>query len=389
MGKEVVVQLPKLGESIVSATVVSWHKKEGDFVKTDESLLEVTTDKVNSEVPSPINGKIIKIYAQEGQEIQVGDKLALIESTAKKEDETVEVTQTIIETEKIKVTSHSDFLSPAVVNLLREANIPLEEVDKIPRLSESGRLTKKDVEAFIESKKQKLIEKLDDHERIKMDVMRKSIAENMVKSFYAAPHASLMTQVDVTDVLNLIKENKESFLQKHGVKLTVTSFVAKAICSAIKEFPYLNSSLEEDTIIMKHYVNLGIAVHVDKGLQVPIIRHCQKMDIAQIAKSLTDLAQKARGKKLRAKDVMEGSITFTNFGMTGVMAGIPIIRYPEVAIIGMGAIEKKPLVMANDEIKVRSTAMLTLTFDHRVLDGIYGCGFLNKVKTDLENAKLD
>jgi 2-oxoglutarate dehydrogenase E2 component (dihydrolipoamide succinyltransferase) len=217
-----------------------------------------------------------------------------------------------------------------------------------------------------------------------MSGMRKAIADNMVRSFYEAPHASLITEVDVTGVLKLIQKEKEGFFARHGVKLTITSFVARAMIKALQEFPLLNSSLDDDTIVVKRFVNVGIAVSVEQGIMVPVIKHCQRMNLAAIAKALGEVSEKARSNRLSPDDVADGTITLTNFGMSGVAIGIPIIRYPEVAIVGIGATQKKVVALDDETFGVRSMMHISLTFDHRVLDGMYGCGFLNSLKKHLE-----
>jgi 2-oxoglutarate dehydrogenase E2 component (dihydrolipoamide succinyltransferase) len=217
-----------------------------------------------------------------------------------------------------------------------------------------------------------------------MSGMRKAIADNMVRSFYEAPHATLVTQVDVTGVQKLIQKEKENFLKQHGSKLTLTSFVARAIAKALQEYPLINSSLEEDTIVVKRFVNLGIAVSVDQGLMVPVIKHSQRKTLAEIAKEIGELSSKARAGKLSPDEVKEGTITLTNFGITGVQIGIPIIRYPEVAIVGIGAAYKQVGPLEDDVLAVRTLMHVSLTFDHRVLDGIYGCGFLSALKKHIE-----
>jgi 2-oxoglutarate dehydrogenase E2 component (dihydrolipoamide succinyltransferase) len=196
--------------------------------------------------------------------------------------------------------------------------------------------------------------------------------------------------VDVTAILRLIQKEKEEFLLKQGFKLTMTAFVARAIAKALQEYPLINSSLEEDTILLKRYVNLGIAVSVEQGLLVPVIKHCQRLSLTGIAKAIGELSAKARNGKLTPDEVQEGTITLTNFGMTGVQIGIPIIRYPEVAIVGIGAAYKKVVPLENDVLAIRSIVHVSLTFDHRVLDGVYGCGFLSALKKHLEEeVKVD
>lgn len=387
MSNHVEVTLPKLGESIVSATVVSWFKKEGDPVALDEPLLEVSTDKVNSEIPSPVAGTLEKIIVSENEEVAVGAVLARVSTEASSADTSSE------SVEKQKAPSQEapdrqDVFSPAVLRLAKQLGISIEEFNDIPRTGSGNRLTKKDLETYAHQKNKAL--DTGDHvtsegvERIPMTPIRKAIAQTMVKSFYQAPHASLITEVDLTDIMQLIKSEKESFLKEHGVKLSITSFVARSIARSLGTYPLLNASLDGDTILMKRFVNLGIAVSVDHGVIVPVIKNCEKLSIIEIAKHVASLAQKARSNTLEQEDVKQGTITMTNFGMTGTMIGIPIIRYPEVAIVGLGAIQKKVVPTDAGEMVIRDMMHVSLTFDHRVIDGIYGCEFLNALKKHLE-----
>jgi 2-oxoglutarate dehydrogenase E2 component (dihydrolipoamide succinyltransferase) len=377
MSEQILITLPKLGESIVSATIIQWFKKVGDVIALDEPLLEVSTDKVNSEIPSPAAGVLQEIIAMPSQEVQVGETLAILSTTASKKS--VEPT---LKTPSPSGTAQEDLLTPAVLKLMKEKGIDLSEIDRIERTGQGGRLTKKDIENYCLSRAKPSQEAL---ERVKMTPMRKAIAENMVRSFYEAPHASLITEIDVTGVVNLIKEQKESFLKETGAKLTVTSFAARAIARAAEAYPLINSSLENDTIVMKHFVNLGVAVSVDQGVIIPVIHHCHQLSLTEIARQIARLADGARRHALTPDDVSGGTITMTNFGMAGTQIGIPIIRFPEVAIVGLGAITKKVAVMPDDTTAIRSMMMVSLTFDHRVLDGIYGCGFLNELKKHLES----
>ena len=405
MSDEIKINLPKLGESIVSATVVQWFKKVGDSVALDEPLLEVSTDKVNSEIPSPAAGILQQIFAQPDQELQVGELLAVLsQKAAVPAAAAVAAAPQAAPLIASKSSENSDFLSPSVMRLLREKGIALSEIDRIPHTGEGGRLTKKDVDQYTPAvpsaapavavcPMKKAAPEIpsstgSEIEKVKMSPMRKAIADNMVRSFYEAPHATLITEVDVTGLLKTIQEQKQTFLQKTGAKLTVTAFAARAMAKALKAFPLINSSLEGDTIVMKRFVNLGIAVSVDQGVMVPVIRSCQQLTLAQIAKQISELAEKTRSHQLSPEDVKEGSITLTNFGMTGTMIGVPIIRYPEVAIVGLGAVTKKVAAMPDDSIAIRSVMMVSLTFDHRVLDGIYGCGFINELKKRLEEDLL-
>jgi 2-oxoglutarate dehydrogenase E2 component (dihydrolipoamide succinyltransferase) len=206
----------------------------------------------------------------------------------------------------------------------------------------------------------------------------------MVRSFYEAPHASLITEVDVTELLKCIAEKKESFLAQWGVKLTITCFIARAIARTLKEYPLINSSLEQDTIVLKKQVNLGIAVSIEQGVMVPVIKQCELLTLPEIAKAISDLSERTRLGKLEIEEVKEGTITLTNFGMTGVQIGIPIIRFPEVAIVGVGAVQRRVVPQDDDSFAIRSLMHISLTFDHRVLDGLYGCAFLNSLKKHIE-----
>lgn len=402
MSELVNVTLPKLGESIMNATIVQWFKKVGDPVQLDEALLEVSTDKVNSEIPSPIAGVIKNILVSPDQEVAVGDLLAVIEIGVAQATPVSPIAAGLKPTmeKKAQEEDMKDFFSPGLLKMAREQGIGHEELEKIPATGAGGRLSKKDLEDYLVKKRTQpqmvkpcpiskgtTAEKSSglEVERVKMTGMRKAIADNMVRSFYEAPHATLITEVDVTSALKLVQKNKEEFLAKHGAKLTITSFVARAINAALKEFPLINSSLEQDTIVVKRFVNLGIAVSVDQGIMVPVIKHCQRLSLPETAKQLQELSQKARNNSLTPNDVSEGTITLTNFGMSGVAIGIPIIRYPEVAIIGIGAVQKKVIVLEEDTLAIRSIMNASLTFDHRVLDGMYGCGFLNAFKKHLEN----
>ncbi|HEX2579938.1 MAG TPA: dihydrolipoamide acetyltransferase family protein [Rhabdochlamydiaceae bacterium] len=392
MTEEYQVMLPKLGESIVSATIVQWFKKEGDQINLDEPLLEVSTDKVNSEIPSPVSGVLQKILAGPDQELQVGEVLAVIQMSQGPAGDTTRVTTEVKREAASTGSEMQGFFSPALLRLARENNISLDELEKIPTTGAGGRLSKRDLELYIESRKASKNKPCPmatkslpaDVERIKMSGMRKAIADNMVRSFYEAPHATLITEVDVTSIMQMIQKEKEAFLAKYGAKLTITSFAARAVSKALKDYPFLNSSLEDDTIVVKKFVNVGIAVSVDQGIMVPVVKNCEALSLPEIAKAVGNITMKARSHQLSPCDVQDGTITLTNFGISGVMMGIPIIRYPEVAILGLGAIQKKVVALEDDTMAVRSVIHVSLTFDHRVIDGMYGCGFLNSLKQHLE-----
>ncbi len=367
MTDQVQVLLPKLGESIHSATIVKWFKNVGDPVRLDEPLLEVSTDKVNSEIPAPVAGVLLSIHAQLQQELQVGALIAVIGSA---------LSAPVLPPPSETATG---FFSPACLRLAQEAGISAAELEKIPGTGIAGRVTRQDIEGHIAAKRQTPA----NVERVQMTGMRKAIADNMVRSFYEAPHATLVAEVDVTAPLQWIQKEKEAFSEKYGCKITITTFVAQALVQALREFPLINSSLEGETILVKHFVNLGIAVSVGQGLMVPVVRGAHRLDLPGLALAISEISAKARNGKLSPDDVREGTITLTNFGMSGVQIGVPIIRHPEVAIIGVGAICKKVVPLDGDILAIRSMMHISLTFDHRVLDGMYGCGFLNSLKNHL------
>ncbi len=392
------VALPKLGESILGATVVQWLKKEGDRIALDEPLLEVATDKVNSEIPSPVAGILQEICVHPDQEIEIGALLAKIQTGACSAEVTSKEESPVIQQESAVEKGNEEVFSPAVLRLAKMEGIGFEQLRKIEGSGEGGRITKKDIETYAASKKTcplkaktaapQSSELTESEERIVMSGMRKAIAENMVRSFYEAPHASLVLEADVTDIIKMIAREKERFVETHQAKLTITSFLVQALTKAIQQFPMLNASLDGETIVLKRYVNVGIAVNIDKGLVVPVIKNCQERNLVSIAKSLSDLSSRARAGKLSPNEVQEGTVTLTNFGMTGALIGVPIIRYPEVAIIGAGTVQKRVVVRDDDSFAIRHMMYLTLTFDHRVIDGIYGCQFLAAFKQHLESISV-
>lgn len=371
--------MPKLGESIVSATIVTWLKREGDRVEIDEPLLEVSTDKVNSEIPSPVSGTLVKILAQVDETYDVDMLLCIIEAEG---DQVIEQAVSRSCPSSGQTQDKSNFYSPAVLRFAKENNISMEELASIKGTGGGGRLSRKDIQNYLsEQGKSQAQSHL---ERVKMSGARKAIAEQMVKSFYEAPHASLVMEVDVTHICHYIEEEKQTFFEKHGYKLTITSYFIEAIAKAAQKFPYINASIDQDTIVLKKFVNVGIAVSVDQAVIVPVIRNADRLTTVEIAKQVADLANKAKNKQLAPDEVQGGTITMTNFGMGGAKIGIPIIRYPEVAIIGIGKLERQLTVLDDDSTAIRNKIHMSLTFDHRAIDGMYGCEFLSAVKHYLE-----
>ncbi len=368
------IRLPKLGESILSATLVRWFKKEGEKIERDQPLAEVSTDKVSSEIPSPLSGTITKIWAHVDQELEIGALLATISAA--------ETCQT-----------RAPLFSPAILHLAQQHQIGIEELNTIATTGAEGRLTRRDVESYLVDRKNSQEEIIpppsspppSPFQRIKMSRMRKAIADNTSRSFYSAPHATLIAEVESSSLIELIASQKEPFRARYGAKLTITSLIAHAICQTLPGYPFLNSSIEGEEIVIKPTINLGIAVSIDHGLLVPVIKNCHTMDVATIAQKIEHLSSRARSGTLSPEETAEGSITLTNFGMTGISIGIPIIRHPEVAILGIGAVTQKVFALDNKTLQIGSSFHISLTFDHRVIDGIYGCHFLSSLKEKLSS----
>lgn len=377
--EEFTVTLPKLGESIMSATVVQWFKKEGEHISLDEPLLEVSTDKVNSEIPSPVKGTVKKILAQPDTELDVGAPLAVISTT----DAPIAKAETKVAEQKTTCgASMSGFYSPSVLRLAQEKGLSVDQLAKMQGSGAGGRITKKDLENY--SPHQAPAIQAGETEQIQLSGMRKMIADKMVQSATEIPHATLVSEVDVTDALALIAKEKEAFTKKHGVKPTITALIAKAISVAAGQYPMFNATFDGSTLSKHASVNVGIAVSLEKGLMVPVILESNTKSIPEIAKSVADFAARARSNTLNPDDVQNGTITMTNFGMGGTLIGIPIIRHPEVAIIGIGAIERKVVPTDDDNFVIRKKVYISCTFDHRVIDGMDGCHFLAALKKHLE-----
>lgn len=398
MEKVIDFKFPQIGETSSGGIIVRWLKKEGEFIFENEPLLEITTDKIATEITSPVSGVLKQIIALEGSEVFTLDLLAQISV----EEDSSHIKEMDQEKEEVCNKNHSLLnlnkeileFSPAVLSLIQREGLSSNDLKQIQGTGNAGRVTKKDVERYLAVKNDNLekshtlnINAVED--RIPMSALRQAIASSISKSSYEVPHSSLMIDVDFTDLVNLITKEKERFLSVHKVKLTVTSFIIQALSQVLQQFPLLNSFLDGNTIVVKRKVNVGVAVNLNKeGVVVPILKNCQERNLVSIAKELADLANRARLGKLSLDEIKEGTITLTNFGMNGALLGIPIIRYPEVAIIGVGAIKKTIVIKEDDSFAIRKVAYLTLTFDHRLLDGIYGSEFLSTLKNRLESVTL-
>ncbi|MEX2477644.1 MAG: 2-oxoglutarate dehydrogenase, E2 component, dihydrolipoamide succinyltransferase [Gracilimonas sp.] len=447
-GERIEVQMPQMGESVVEATVIGWSKQVGDTVEEDETLLEISTDKVDSEVPSPAAGTLVEILAEENDTIEVGQTIAVIATgkaaasggsskPAPKKEEKKESARAKQEAQPVAASSNgtsggsepqrmgSDgrFYSPLVRSIAKEEGISQEELEAIDGSGQNGRVSKQDILSYVEDKKAGRVSapaqksaglskptskssdgsisagQLDvkhspsgDVEVIKMDRMRKMIAEHMVKSKQTSAHVTTFAEVDVTNMVNWRNANKGKFQEKTGTKLTFTPLFVEAIITAMLEFPLINSSVNGDEIHLKKDINFGLAVALGEGgeggLIVPVIKKAQEKNLVGLANAVNEVAVKARSKKLSPDDLVGGTITLTNYGSVGNLMGTPIINQPQVAIIGTGAIEKRPVVLetdAGDVIAIRQMMFLSMSYDHRIIDGAHGGAFLNRIKEILED----
>ncbi len=462
-GERVEVQMPKMGESVMEGTVIEWTKSVGDKVEEDETLLEISTDKVDTEVPSPQAGTLVEILAEAGETIEVGQTIAIIATgkaasgakskpsgPAQKESSKAESKEKEKEkepavsvsgsngapsggTEPQRIGSDGRFYSPLVRSIAKEEGISQEELESIEGSGQGGRVSKQDIMAFLEERKaapkkepkaaeaglsKPVSDKKEavkqeggikagqlnvqrpsgDVEIVKMDRMRKMIADHMVKSTQTSAHVTTFAEVDVTNLVRWREANKKKFQERSGTKLTYTPLFIEKIIQAIREYPLINSSvnLEDSEIIVKRDINFGLAVALGEGgeggLIVPVIKKAQEKNLVGLAEEVAELASKARNKNLSPDDLVGGTITLTNYGSVGNLMGTPIINQPQVAIIGTGVIEKRPVVLETDQgdvIGIRHMMYLSMSYDHRIIDGAHGGAFLNRIKEMLENFDTD
>jgi len=423
--------LPAMGEGVIEATINKWLVAEGSQIKEDDPLVEVATDKVDSEVPAPATGTLVTIIAKEGSVTKVGEILAIIEihveksqEESKKIEKEVERIRETIETVKqekseVEVLSHEmksrtpsgKFISPLVRSIAAREGISYSDLDKTTGTGMDGRLTKDDILKILESRKNaeeavKVVEnvkaakkdKLSDaqsrgDEIIPMDRVRKLIADHMVMSKRTSPHVTSFIDADVTRLVNWRNANKEKFLASEGQKLTLTPIFIDAVARALYEFPMVNISVDGNNIIKKKNINIGMATALPDGnLIVPVIKNANEKNLTGLAKAVNDLAERARNNKLKPDEITGGTFTITNFGSYNNLAGTPIINQPQAAILGTGVVRKTPAVIETpdgDMIAIRQIMILSLSYDHRVIDGALAGKFLHKVKDILENYSPD
>ncbi len=399
---KVELKMPKMGESIMEATILKWLKKEGESVSFEEPILEIATDKVDSEVPSPVEGILEKIFFKEDDTVAVGETIAWIQSPNGKEQTNTESKPTIdeksitkIQKEKpLKSEKNKKFFSPLVRTIATKEQISDHELDTIQGTGSGGRVNKFDILNFIEqrkSKPQNLNSKSmqGDVEIFEMDRMRKLIAEHMVMSKSTAPHVTSFVEVDVTSIVDWRNKVKDEFFRKFSERITFTPIFIEAVVEAIKAFPMVNISLEGTKIIKKNFINIGMATALPDGnLIVPVIKNADHLSLIGLTSAVNHLAENARKNKLKPEDIQGGTFTVTNVGTFGNVMGTPIINQPQVAILAIGAIKKKPAVVETeygDLIAVRHMMFLSLSYDHRIVDGFLGGSFLRKIADLLES----
>jgi 2-oxoglutarate dehydrogenase E2 component (dihydrolipoamide succinyltransferase) len=413
--------MPKMGESISEATIISWVKNVGDYVEAEETILEVATDKVDSEVPAPVSGVITEIRFQKDAVVEVGTVLALIEEAAGsqktevrstkievKKEQVVEVPQTKTQTSKF-IANPDAFISPLIISIAQKENLSIEELQTIPGSGADGRLQKSDVFNYLKNRKYPIQSKpiidnrqpstssypkpkinfVEGKDRIvEMDRMRKMIADHMVYSKQTSPHVTSYIEVDVTNLVNWRNENKDKFQEKYNEKLTFTPVFVQAVAKAITDFPMINVSVDEKNIIVHNDIHIGMATALPNGnLIVPVVKNANEKDLVALAKDVNYLANASRNNKLKPEEIQGSTFTISNVGTFGSLMGTPIINQPEVAILALGIIKKRPEVITTskgDEIAIRSMMYLSLSFDHRVVDGFLGGSFLRKIGDYLE-----
>lgn len=432
--------MPQMGESITEGTIIKWLKKPGDRVERDEPLFEISTDKVDAEIPSPAAGTLKEILVGENQTVpintvvaQIGDaNEAVAPQTAQPPPATAEPAKVaaaaagqssapVVEARtEAPVAAPNVRSSPLVRRIARENNVNL---DVIPGTGIAGRVTKHDILGFLENRTSaapappivapapvvqpsaQLVAPApsvpaaapapfipayaegDAVEIVPMSSMRKKIAERMVASKHTSPHVTSVFEVDMTHVAKLRERNRKRFEERHGTKLTFLPFILQAVVDGLRAWPVLNASIDGDNIIYKKDINLGIAVALDWGLIVPVIKHAEEKNLVGLSRAVNDLANRARAKQLKPDEVAGGTFTITNYGVFGGLIGTPIINQPQVAILGVGAIVKRPVVTEDDAIAIRHMAYFSISFDHRIIDGAVADQFMAHVKNVVQTFK--
>jgi pyruvate dehydrogenase E2 component (dihydrolipoamide acetyltransferase) len=422
------IVMPQMGESITTGTITTWHKQVGDKIELDEILLDISTDKVESEIPSPFEGRIASLCFPEGETVEVGVLIAEVEDddsvaldggaaaspsapSAPKEEVAQPAAVSSVSapqpSRSNETTSTSRFYTPLVRVMAQEHGVALSELEHLQGSGAGGRVNRSDFENYLKNRSQsgasassapakvdafsqKLPPGSYDPSRVEvipMDNMRKAIAKNMVLSKQVSPHVNSVSEIDMTHLVKFRESFKNEFLKQEGIKLTYTPFILWAIIQALKEYPLVNSSVDGDKIVIKKDINLGCAVAVPgNGLTVPVIKNADTMNLRGLCRSLNTLAQKARDKKLSMDDLSGGTFTFSNVGSFGTLLATPVILQPQVGIYAAGVIQKRPVVI-DDAIGIRSMMYGTHSYDHRLVDGELGGKFLESIHKNLKEMR--
>jgi 2-oxoglutarate dehydrogenase E2 component (dihydrolipoamide succinyltransferase) len=415
--------MPKMGESITEGTIINWLINEGDSFEEGDIILEVATDKVDNEVPAPASGKLVKTLFEAKDVVPVGEVIALLEvsdvvesskkqsteskqssskPSKKKTTKKPQTAQPVVNStsNSFSVNNTNTFFSPLIISIAKAQHISFEELARIPATGKDGRLRKSDVFQYIQDgRPYKFAQPVVQHPTayripqltfekgkgkiVEMDRMRQMIADHMVYSKHTSPHVTAYVEADLTNMVNWRNANKKAFQEKHGERLTFTPLFVEAVAKAIKDFPNINASVDGTNIIVKEDVNIGMATALPSGnLIVPVVKNADTKDLKTLVASVNDLAAKARDNKLAGDDIKGSTFTISNVGTFGSVMGTPIINQPEVAILALGIIKKRPEVIETengDEIAIRSMMYLSLSFDHRVVDGFLGGSFVRRV----------
>lgn len=417
--------MPKLGESIIEATIVRWHKKEGEQVVEDESIADLATDKVDSEIPSPVEGIVTKLFYKEGDVVPVGKIIAIIRLGGSEEPvpevpkpttESVPVIAEITVKDEVNAIASMEtgfesgrFYSPLVRSIAKQENIPFSELENVAGTGKDNRLTKQDVLDYIQNRGSKTVSQSDLVQApvlekpkiqppvvtsstgdviIEMGRMRRLIADHMVMSKQVSPHVTSFIEVDVTNIVRWREKIKDSFAKREGQKITYTPLFVEATAKALREFPNVNASIDGYKIIQRKAINIGMAAALPDGnLIVPVIKNADQKNLIGIVNNVNDLADRARKNKLNPDDIVGGTFTITNFGSFNSLTGVPVINQPQVAILGIGTIKKRPWVLETadgDVIAIRHICMLSLSYDHRLVDGGLAGQFIKRIQQILE-----
>ncbi len=387
------LKMPQLGESVTEGTVDRWLKREGELVRRDEPIVEVVTDKVNAEIPSPVEGRLVRIKVAPGETVPIGAALAELEvegasvdAEEKAEPEAEAATQPRAEPRPEQ--TGAGRLSPGIRKLIEENGL---DISQIKGTGQDGRVRREDVMSYMAGHRAlapspattRMPSDRGD-EVVRISAVRRQIAEHMVRSVSTSPHAWSLREVDVTRLLEYREAEKDRFRERHGFPLSYVPFFVQIVCVALLRNPYLNSSWTDEGIVLKHYVNMGIAVALPDTLIVPVVKDADLMGFFDLAHAINDLATRARNKSLRPEDVRDGTFTLNNTGALGSVAGQSIINQPQAAILSTESIRRRPVVVG-DTIGIRPIMNLTMSFDHRIIDGLAASRFLNDVQAGIED----